>query len=136
MDVLSNRTLHKIAKMEAKLRELEESSSATPPPLASLHPSLPSKPTFDADTYSSLPQVSSSKTSAQAHYIAPQTSLHGTAGPSMTSMKDIKGVPSRTASTSIAPQVKLGSAAQVTPGQPPKRTTLAGVRIGKSKPAS
>ncbi|PCH38878.1 hypothetical protein WOLCODRAFT_134643 [Wolfiporia cocos MD-104 SS10] len=115
----SDATEAKIAKMEAKLRQMEQSSSAVPAP--SLHPSLPAKPAFSPYT---PPPPATSTSSAQ------RQSLPSRYRPPLPSLPLQK--PAKAAVPPIAPS----AISSPRPDAPKKSSALAGVRIMKKKDKS
>ncbi|EIN05493.1 hypothetical protein PUNSTDRAFT_137604 [Punctularia strigosozonata HHB-11173 SS5] len=118
---------NKIAKMEAKLRELQASSSPSsstpPPPSMTPHPSLPSKPTFDPDAYSTLsvafqssvpasvppltPAVGRSSTGTPSTSAAQQGTVKATSGLGTMAPHNLKALPSIQYIQNLANNVKV-----------------------------
>jgi len=116
----------KIARMEAKLRQLEQSTSAVPSSSSSLHPSLPQKPLFaGAPPQPSRNSSSSNRPSSTFSNRPSSTRVMGSS-----QMKPLSALPL----SSSSPRPSLPAPASPIPAvQATKKTPLPGVRIVKKK---
>ncbi|OCH93219.1 hypothetical protein OBBRIDRAFT_802098 [Obba rivulosa] len=125
----------KIARMEAKLRQLEQSSSSAIPSSSSssLHPSLPPKPHFSpAPPVASSTRLSSSRASVPSSRPLSARSASSTRmNPSSTTqMKPLSASP---LSGSVVRTPATPPAIPTPPVPPVKKAPLSGVRIVKKK---